>query len=532
VRAACARSEADAACAGDQATMSMGAEENQTTPSESAKTGYDPLAVERKGKTRAHAAPISSDDAELYVARRKIYPQSIRGRFRSIKWAIQAFALGVYYFLPFVRWDRGPHAPDQAVLLDMPGRRFYFFNIEIWPQEVYFITGLLILASLALFLMNAVAGRLWCGYMCPQTVWTDLFQSIERFCEGDRRAHYKADQQPWTAERIGRRALKWFLWLMVAWWTGGAWVLYFSDAPTLVKQLLTFQGPFIAYVWIGILTLTTFAFAGLLREQVCVYMCPWPRIQAALTDEHALNVTYRYDRGEPRGSVKRAAQLRAAGEKAGDCVDCDQCVAVCPTGVDIRKGLQIDCIQCGLCIDACDAVMTKIGRPTGLIAYDTDINVKNRQEGRAEIYNVVRPRTVLYAALIAIVSAIMIAALWMRNDVGLGVMHDRNPQFVALSDGSVRNGYTVNLLNKRSEPRSFVLRVEGLEGAHVSAVGQDGERDGFPVFKVEPDQTRQLRVLVTAPKDAKLAKQTPVSFRMIALEGASTAAHADFFNAP
>ncbi|MBL8588659.1 MAG: cytochrome c oxidase accessory protein CcoG [Methylobacteriaceae bacterium] len=487
-----------------------------------------------KPTARHDNAPVvvETGEGELYVSRRKIYPQSVKGRFRTIKWSLLAFCLAVYYFLPFVRWDRGPHSPDQAVLIDMPSRRFYFFFVEIWPQEVYFITGLLILAALSLFLMNAVAGRIWCGYLCWQTVWTDLFQAIERFTEGDRREHYKADQQPWTANRVARRAAKYFLWLMVAWWTGGAWVLYFADAPTLVKQLLTFQAPAIAYTWIGILTVTTFVFAGLMREQVCVYMCPWPRIQAALTDEHALNVTYRYDRGEPRMSVKKATQLRAANQPAGDCVDCDQCVAVCPTGVDIRKGLQLDCIQCGLCIDACDTVMKKIGRPTGLIAYDTDINVKRRQSGEAETWRLVRPRTLLYAGVIVVVIGVMLSALLLRNDVGVNAMHDRNPIFVKLSDGSVRNAYTVNLLNKKSMPRRFLLRVDNLPGVRVETTGQAGAQDGFPLIDVGPDQTRQMRVLLTMPADAKIPPQTKIQFRLVDTATGKSAAHADHFMAP
>src|SRR5690606_4633275 len=291
------------------------------------------------------------------------------------------------------------------------------------------------------FLMNALAGRVWCGYMCPQTVWTDLFYATERFFEGDRRDRMRADAQGWTANRIMRVTAKHIVWLLIAWWTGGAWVLYFADAPTLVKDLATFQAPFIAYASIGVLTFTTYTLAGFMREQVCSYMCPWPRIQAALTDEYALNVTYRYDRGEPRGSMKKNEALRKAGLPAGDCIDCNQCVAVCPMGVDIRKGLQLDCIQCGLCIDACDSVMTKIGRPPRLIAYDTDMNVLARMEGRPEVRRIVRPRTILYAGLIALVGAIMLISLAMRERIDLSVMHDRNPVFVRLSDGSIRNAF-------------------------------------------------------------------------------------------
>ena len=306
------------------------------------------------------AAPASADDAPLYVPRKAIYPQAVKGRFRTIKWVVLAITLGIYYFLPFIRWDRGPNAPDQAILVDLANGRFYFFFIEIWPQEVYYLTGLLVLASLTLFLMNAVAGRIWCGYLCPQTVWTDLFYAVERWIEGDRRERMRKDKDKLTSKVLAQKALKHAIWLLIAWWTGGAWVLYFSDAPTLVYELATFQAPALAYIWIGILTFTTYTLAGFMREQVCTYMCPWPRIQAALTDEYALNVTYRYDRGEPRGSMKKNEVLKKQGLPAGDCIDCDQCVAVCPTGVDIRKGLQLDCIQCGLCIDACNNVMAKM----------------------------------------------------------------------------------------------------------------------------------------------------------------------------
>jgi cytochrome c oxidase accessory protein FixG len=248
-------------------------------------------------------------EGPLYAPSKRVFPQSVKGTYRRIKWIVLAVTLGIYYLLPFVRWDRGPNAPDQAVLIDFPSRRFYFFFIEIWPQEIYYLTGLLVLAAMALFFMNAVAGRVWCGYLCPQTVWTDLFYAVERFFEGDRRERMR-NQGKWTFEIVANKAGKHITWLLIAWWTGGAWVLYFADAPTLVKELATFKAPAVAWIWIGILTFTTYSLAGFMREQVCIYMCPWPRIQAALTDEHALNVTYRFDRGEPRVSLKQSERLR------------------------------------------------------------------------------------------------------------------------------------------------------------------------------------------------------------------------------
>ncbi len=476
--------------------------------------------------------PQPDGDEPLYTARAKIYPQRVSGTFRRVKWVVLIVTLGVYYLLPFVRWDRGPNAPNQAVLIDFPGRRFYFFFIEIWPQEVYYITGLLIVAAMTLFLMNAVAGRVWCGYLCPQTVWTDLFQTVERWFEGDRREHLRRDQQPWTAERTARAAGKHFVWLMIAWWTGGAWVLYFADAPTLVKALATFQAPLVAYGFIAVLTFTTYALAGWMREQVCIYMCPWPRIQAALTDEYALNVTYRYDRGEPRASLKKAAALHEHGQPAGDCIDCLQCVHVCPTGVDIRNGPNLGCIQCGLCIDACDAVMAKIGRPPRLIAYDTDINIRRRRAGQRPFYRILRTRTMLYAVIIALVGSVMSYALATRRDDGVDVLHDRNPLFVRLADGAIRNAYAVRILNKTVEPQAFLLKVSGITDAAVSVIGGTTRPSGDWVIEIGPDQTREVRVLVTTHQKLGPEASIPLTFTVTSESEGTTASASDHFLGP
>ena len=472
------------------------------------------------------------DNIPLYAPRRKIYPQGVHGTFRNIKWAVLLVTLGIYYLLPFVRWDRGPNAPHQAVLIDFPSSRFYFFFIEIWPQEVYYLTGLLILASIVLFLMNAVAGRVWCGYLCPQTVWSDLFLAIERLIEGDRRDRMQRDQRKWTLETYARKSAKHFLWLMVAWWTGGAWVLYFADAPTLVKHLATLQAPFVAYVWIGILTFTTYTLAGHMREQVCLYMCPWPRIQAALTDEYALNVTYRYDRGEPRCAVTKANESRAQGKPAGDCVNCKQCVHVCPTGVDIRHGADLGCIQCGLCIDACNALMKIIGRATGLIAYDTDINITQRLEGKQPFVKLVRLRTALYAAVIAIAGGIMIFTLATRDSEGISVIHDRNPMFVRLSDGALRNGYTVRIVNKQLKYREFIVSIDGLPSTLVDFVGQPQRADGRQLVSVGPDQTKEVRVVLTDYSTTPPAPSTTVLFKLIDADSGEIAEMRDHFFGP
>ncbi len=452
----------------------------------------------------------ADDDGPLYASSKKVYPQKVTGPFRRMKWMILIFALGVYYLLPFVRWNRGPNLPDQAVLADLPNRRFYFFFIELWPQEVYYFTGLLVIAALALFLMNSIAGRIWCGYLCPQTVWTDLFLAVERFFEGDRRERIKRDEAPLNMDTIRRKVGKHAVWLLIAWWTGGAWVLYFADAPTLVRDLATFKAPAAAYLWIAILTFTTYTLAGIMREQVCIYMCPWPRIQAALTDDDALNVTYRYDRGEPRMSVKEAARAKSASQPAGDCVDCHQCVAVCPTGIDIRDGAQLSCIQCSLCIDACDNVMTKIGRPKGLIVYDTDGNVQRRIAGETPVYKPIRARTLIYAAIISIVGGAMLYQLATRSTAAISVLHERNPLFVRLTDGSVRNAYTIRVSNKRPENRSFAITVQGVPGAVLTVPEAAPTADYRAVVTVPPDTTREVRAFVTVPRDVPMQKSQSI----------------------
>lgn len=476
---------------------------------------------------------LDEPEPPLYAARRQIYPQSVWGVYRRAKWIILFITLGIYYFLPFIRWDRGPGAPDQAVLVDLPSRRAYFFFIEIWPQEVYYLTGLLIIAAMTLFLMNAMAGRVWCGYLCPQTVWTDLFMQVERWVEGDRRERMQRDAAPMDLEKFSLKFMKHTLWLLIAWWTGGAWVLYFADAPTLVHDLVTFQGDATAYISIAVLTFTTYTFAGLMREQVCLYMCPWPRIQAAMTDEYALNVTYRGDRGEPRMSYKKAELARSAGQSVGDCVDCQQCVAVCPTGVDIRHGADIGCIQCGLCIDACDEVMAKLNRPTRLIAYDTEVNIKRRAEGQSNIFRPVRARTVLYAAIIAIVSGVMLYALLTRAPFTVSVIHDRNPVYVKLSDGHIRNAYTMRIANFLNEERTFTLSVQGLGDAKVDVIGNETVIDGKPAITVGPDQTRELRVLLTVMEETDGTYQPPqLEFIVTDTKDNHNAIGRDFFRTP
>jgi cytochrome c oxidase accessory protein FixG len=426
-----------------------------------------------------------------------VVPQSASGRYRRLKWAALVTCLAIYYMLPFIRWARGPGQPDQAVLLDFERGRLYFFLIEIWPQEVYYLTGLLILATLVLIWINAVAGRIWCGYFCPQTVWTDLFLLVERWIEGDRRERLKKRDAALTPKRLLEIGLKHAIWLLIAMGTGGAFVLYFADAPTLLLELATGNASAIAYAWVVILTGTTYTLAGFAREQVCTWMCPWPRLQGAIWDPEALTVNYRDYRGEPRGSAKKAAELRARGEPAGDCVDCMQCVNVCPIGIDIREGPNFACINCGLCVDACDGVMAKLARPRGLIDYESWANIDRGHRGEPQRRRVIRPKTVGLGLGILALIGLMGMSLGMRSDTKITVIHDRNPVAVRLSDGRIRNGYAVRLYNKAARERFFRLEVAGLEGASVEVVGGEGS------ISVASDATRELRVLVTSPADER-----------------------------
>jgi cytochrome c oxidase accessory protein FixG len=443
---------------------------------------------------------------KLYKAREPIYPKRVKGTFRRLKWIIMAVTLGVYYLVPWIRWPRGPAEPDQAVLVDFAGRRFYFFFIEIWPDELYFLTGLLIIAALALFLATALFGRIWCGYACPQTVWTDLYVWVERAIEGDRNARMKLAKAPWTFDKIRKRVAKHAIWVFIGMATGGAWIFYFHDAPTIARDFLRGEAPFTAYFFFALLTFTTYIFAGSMREQVCTYMCPWPRIQAALTDEDTLQVTYKYDRGEPRGAHKKGDTWEARG----DCIDCKACVVSCPMGIDIREGPQLECINCALCIDACDDIMVKVDRPKGLIAYDTDANIARRVAGDKPLARLVRPRTILYAAVLAFVGVLMIWGLSTRDTMTVNVLRDRTPPFVLLSDGSVRNAYTVKIVNRENYTRDLRITVDGPDGMEIGAVGEKAE--GNMVTVAAPgDVVRSVRIFVTLPKGAAHDASTPVT---------------------
>ncbi len=451
-------------------------------------------------------------NSSLYSKHLKVYPQRITGTFRQFKWMVLGTLLGFYYVVPWIRWDRGTGVPDQAVLLDMAGRRGYFFDIEIWAQEVYYLTGILILAAVGLFLATALAGRVWCGFTCPQTVWTDLFLWAERLIEGDRNKRIKLDSSPLTISKAAKKITKHFLWIVISLATGGVWIFYFVDAPTAAIELLNGTASSTIYGFVALFAGFTYLLAGWAREQVCIYMCPWPRFQGSMFDEDTLLVTYEEWRGEPRGKAKQK------DNKLGDCVDCGLCVNVCPTGTDIRLGQQFTCIGCALCIDACNSIMSKLDRPANLIAYDSISNQLSRAEGRPAKKRFFRPRVLAYVVILVAVVGIMALSLATRNRIEINIQRDRSPLFVTLSNGDIRNGYTFKILNMESHGNSYALRVDELKGARINVIGIEDNGAREVILKVNPDSIGTFRVFVRMPQKGLEYKSNEMEFVLVNLK--------------
>ena len=386
----------------------------------------------------------------LYVAEQKIYPREVTGRFASRRVLAVWVLLGLFYAMPWVQWNG-----RQAVLFDLPARKFYVFGLVFWPQDFIFLTALLVIAALSLFFFTAIGGRLWCGYACPQTVWTEAFLWLERIAEGKRGARIKLDQASLSPTKIVRKGFKQVLWVVFALWTGFTFVGYFTPAETLLREAATFTlGPWETF-WSLFYGFATYGNAGYLREQVCKYMCPYARFQSAMFDRDTLIVTYDAERGEPRGQRRRGTALEAG--KLGACVDCTVCVQVCPTGIDIRKGLQYECIACAACIDACDQVMDKVGYPRGLIRYTTQNALDHKPT------HILRPRIVIYAAILSTVVLVFITGLLRRTPLDVDVIRDRNALYRMLDDGRVENVYNVKILNKTESPHRYAVTVLGKE---------------------------------------------------------------------
>ena len=443
--------------------------------------------------------------ASMYESAKKIYPREIGGRFDRLSKLATVSLLGLFYLLPWVNWDE-----RQAVLFDLPARKFYILGLTLWPQDFPFLALLLIIAALSLFFFTALAGRLFCGFACPQTVWTEAFIWMEQLTEGTRSQRMKLDKAPWSLTKFRKKASKQFLWITFSMWTGFTFVGYFTPIRELGLDILTLTVGGWTLFWGLFYGFATYGNAGYMREQVCKYMCPYARFQSAMFDKDTLIISYDEERGEPRGGRKRSIDPKKAG--LGDCIDCQLCVQVCPTGIDIRDGLQYECIACAACIDACDSIMDKMNYPRGLVRYTTEHAMHN--EGT----RVLRPRVFVYATLLVILIAGLVTAMASRTPVILDVIRDRNSLYRELPDNYVENIYTLKIINQSNDARDFSLSVGGLDGIVL-----DGVEDSV---RVEGGGVLSLPVRVRARRDDVQGVNTIV-FDVEALDDASVAIEED-----
>jgi len=461
-----------------------------------------------------------------YQARIAVYPRSVKGRFRTLKTSILVLAYAVYFLLPWLRWDRAD-APDQAVLFDLVGRKFYLFDLVVYAQDIFWLAGLLVIFALLLFFVTGIAGRVWCGYFCFQTLWTDLYMFVERWIQGDRNARMKLVKAPWSLNKGLRYGLTWLAWLLIALATGVTFVLYWGDAPVLLRQMVTGEAPFAAYATTGFLTLTTFVMAGLAREQVCTYMCPYARFQSVMFDKNTLIVAYDEKRGEretgrqkPRKGLMKREERIAQG--VGDCIDCGYCVQVCPVGIDIRDGLQYQCISCALCIDACDTIMDSVGYPRGLVRYTSE----NALEGKPT--HLLDLKNLGYGVVLAITIGALVWSVTHRANVELAVYQIRQPLAVTLSDGRIQNRYRIKVNNKTEKRLTYRLGLDGLEPSAKLDAGH------FRQFTLGPEQMLPLQVKVSRDPRQIRQMRKPFAFVLepVGQEDAPVVRHSTQFYTP
>jgi cytochrome c oxidase accessory protein FixG len=447
---------------------------------------------------KATVIPIAPDEAmvSLYEAHQKIYPRSVSGYFSRWRWVMVWLTQIVFYGLPWLEWGQ-----RQAVLFDLGARRFYIFNLVLYPQDFVYLTGLLVISALSLFLFTAVAGRLWCGYACPQTVYTEVFLWLEKITEGDRATRMRRDAGPWSFDKVWRKSAKQALWLSVALWTGFTFVGYFTPIRGLGASMVGFELGAWETFWVLFYGFATYGNAGYMREQVCKYMCPYARFQSAMFDKDTLIVTYDEARGEPRGARSRHAD--ASAMHLGACVDCSLCVQVCPTGIDIRKGLQYECIGCGACADVCDTVMDKMGYARGLVKYSTQNALRLGWTGSQTLRQIFRPRVLIYAGVLVAIVLGMLISLWIRPTFRVDVERDRGALARIVSGGRIENVYRLQIMNAAESAQTFTVSAEGLPGLAVSS---DGD------MEVGGTESRWVAVRVQLPYEGASAGSHPIHF--------------------
>ncbi|MGZ5819112.1 MAG: cytochrome c oxidase accessory protein CcoG, partial [Burkholderiaceae bacterium] len=393
---------------------------------------------------------------KMYAAREDIYPREAKGRYATLRWVCVWLTQLVFYGLPWLNWNG-----RQAVLFDLGARKFYIFGIVLWPQDFIYLAALLIICAYSLFLVTAIAGRVWCGFACPQTVYTEIFLWIERKIEGPRSARMRLAKQPWSVDKVTRKMAKHVAWGAVALWTGFTFVSYFTPAHALVREVAVVTlGPW-EWFWILFYSFATYGNAGWMREQVCKYMCPYARFQSSMFDKDTLIITYDKERGEPRGA--HTGKEDATAKKLGDCIDCSMCVQVCPTGIDIRKGLQYECIGCAACIDACNTVMEKVHLPPGLIRYSTDHAIANHWSIKQIRQRVLRPRVLIYIGVLALIVSAFFGTLIMRTPLKLDVIRDRGVMGREVEDGMIENVYRLQIMNTSETPHRYKISVSGID---------------------------------------------------------------------
>ncbi|RKZ47689.1 MAG: cytochrome c oxidase accessory protein CcoG [Gammaproteobacteria bacterium] len=436
----------------------------------------------------------------LYEKHQKIYPREVHGLFAALRALAGAGLLGLYYVLPWLQWD-----DRQIILFDIPARKFHVFGATFWPQDFLILAFLLLLAAFALFFFTALAGRLWCGYACPQTVWTELFLWIEKKVEGSVGKQKKLKASKWTIEKIIKKTTKYSLWFFISFFTGFTFVAYFTPAYELLSSTINLTlGPWEA-TWIGFFTVATYANAGFMREQVCKYMCPYARFQSAMFDNDTLTIAYDELRGDPRGQRRVSSDHRREG--LGDCVDCKLCVQVCPTGIDIRDGLQYECIGCSACIDVCNGVMDTIGYSKGLIRYTTENAVTGNPS------RILRPRIIIYIFLLVAITAITAFTIYQRSPLGLDVIRDRNQLYRDAGD-MLENVFTLKVINMEERANTYRLEVEGIAG--LTLVDKE-------LIKVDAGSVADRPIRVRVYEDNLQERSTPFIFKLIAVgdEGAT-----------
>jgi cytochrome c oxidase accessory protein FixG len=438
----------------------------------------------------------------LYAAHEKIYPRSVSGFFTQWRWGAVFLTQLVFYGLPWVEWGQ-----RQAVLFDLGARRFYIFGLVLYPQDFIYLTGMLVIAALALFLFTAVAGRLWCGYACPQTVYTEIFLWIEKLVEGDRSARMRRDGQSLSVDKVWRKTAKHGLWLLVAIWTGFTFVGYFTPIQQLGLEVVQLNMGSWEVFWTLFYGFATYGNAGFMREQVCKHMCPYARFQSAMFDKDTLIVTYDAERGDPRGARSRKADPTALN--LGACIDCNLCVQVCPTGIDIRKGLQYECIGCGACADVCDTVMDKMGYARGLVKYTTENAMKNKWTQAQTWRHIFRPRILIYTAVLSTIVVAMVVSLAVRTPYKVNVVRDRGVMARIVNGGKIENVYQLQVMNATEATQRYKITVTGLPGLTVTSDN---------TLTVESTQQRRLAVRVQAPFEAAAAGTYPIEFQIESLD--------------